>query len=96
MRETGEREGRVESFPPKSFINGEDTFTLLVWGFYIAPAKKNYKKNQIQKLLQGIKWEENQKGEQNLTSQTGSMKEQLKGREWQQEAILQPAKNRNL
>ena len=28
---------------------------------YTAPAKKNYKKNQNQKLIQGIKWEENQK-----------------------------------
>ena len=33
------------------------------------------KKKQNQMLLQGIKWEENQKGEQNSTSQTGSRKE---------------------
>ena len=52
IRETGEREGRVESFQPKSFINGEDTFIVLMWGFYIAPAKQNYKKNQNKKLLQ--------------------------------------------
>ena len=61
MRETRERKGRAEIFPPKSFIKGEDTFTVLVWGFYITPAKKKYKKNQNQKIIQGIKWEENQK-----------------------------------
>ena len=63
----------------ETFINGEHPFTVLVWGFYIAPAKQNYKKNQNQKLLHGIKWEENQKGEQKLTSQTGSRKEQSTG-----------------
>ena len=73
------RAGRAESFPPKSFIYGEDPFTVLVWGFYIAPTKQNFKKNQNQKLLQGIKWEENQKGEQKLTSQKGSRKEQSIG-----------------
>ena len=39
---------------------------------YTAPAKQNYKKNQNQKLLQEIKREENQKGEQKSKSQTGS------------------------
>ena len=72
--------GIAERLPPKkNFINGEDTFTVLVWGFSIAPAKQNYKKNQNQKLLRGIKWEENQKGEQKLTSQMGNRKEQSTG-----------------
>ena len=57
--------------------------SLLQWskGLYTALAKQNYKKKkkQNQKLLQGIKWEENQKEEQSSTSQTGSMKEQATG-----------------
>ena len=39
-----------------------DAVTVLVWGFYCQTPLQNTKKNQKQKLLQGIKWEENQKG----------------------------------
>ena len=39
-----------------------DAVTVIVWGFYSQTPLQNTKKNQKQKLLQGIKWEENQQG----------------------------------
>ena len=55
--------GTVERFPP-NFINGQKERSpyYSAPGAYILPQlKQNYKKNQNQKLLQGIKWEENKK-----------------------------------
>ena len=64
MRETGERAGRVESFPPKTFISEpKRSLYYNVPGAYILPQpSKITKKNQNQKLLQGTKREEKKKG----------------------------------
>ena len=52
----------------KSFSFSLDTVHR---SLYTAPAKQNYKKNQNQKLLQGIKWEENQKKDKKKKQATG-------------------------
>ena len=55
------------------FINNQKVSLLqCTRSLYIAPAKAKLQKNQNQKLLQGIKWEENQKGEQKLKIQTSN------------------------
>ena len=66
--------GRDESFLPKrNFIKEGDPLTVLVWGFYSQTLYK-LPKNQNQNLLQGIKWEEKEKGNkrsQNVKKQEG-------------------------
>ena len=70
MRETGERERRAESFPPKNFINEKKGLPITVHQELIyCPSQAKLQKKQNQKLLQGIKWEENQKGEQKSNGQ---------------------------
>ena len=53
MRETGERAGSAESFPPKNFINEEDSVhNVLSVGFYSqTPIQitKNYKHKHYHK-----------------------------------------------
>ena len=54
--------GTVERFPPNLLMSQKDIPRLQCSrSLYTAPTKQNYKKNQNQKLLQGIKWEENKK-----------------------------------
>ena len=57
MRENerkGERVGRAESFPPKSFINGEDDpLQCLYGGFYSQPLIQNTKKKPKEKAITG-------------------------------------------
>ena len=61
MRESGGKRKEAGT-APAYFINEQKLSLVTVHRcLYIAPAKKNYKKNQNQKLLQGIKWEENHK-----------------------------------
>ena len=73
MREK-EKIGKTRAFA-KSFITGEDSFYSACVGLLYCPSQAKLQNNQNRKLLQGIKWEENQKGEQKLTSETGSRKE---------------------
>ena len=57
-----EKSGRAESFPPNFLMSKKFFFWLQCSrSLYTALAKQNYKYNQNQKLLQGIKWEENKK-----------------------------------
>ena len=51
----------VESFQPILLMSKKFPLVTVHRSLYTAPAKQNYKKNQNQKLLQGIKWEENKK-----------------------------------
>ena len=54
--------GTAKRFPPNLLMSQKHIPRLQCnRSLYTALAKKNYKKNQNQKLLQGIKWEENQK-----------------------------------
>ena len=75
MRESGERRrksGKYESFPPILLLSKKLSLVTVHRSLYTAPAKQNYKKNQNQKLLQGIKWEEIKKKEQKAKLQTGN------------------------
>ena len=55
------KSGGDESFRPILLMSKNFPLVTVHRSLYIAPAKQNYKKNQNQKLLQGIKWEENKK-----------------------------------
>ena len=71
----GEKESSGKT-PAQNFIIGEDPFYNACLGLLYYPSQAKLQNNQNQKLLHGIKWEENQEGEQKLTSQTGRRKEQ--------------------
>ena len=77
MRENGgkrKEEGTPEKFPPILLMRKKLSLVTVHKSLYTAPAKQNYKNNQNQKLLQGIKWEENQKGNkmsENVKNQDG-------------------------
>ena len=95
--ETDERAGRAESFLPKSFISEQKGLPIIVHQELIyCPSQRKItkKKNQNQKLLQGIKWEENQKGEQKSKIQTssGNNVAGLKSEQCAGEVVSQPAK----
>ena len=61
MRESGGKRKEAGT-APAYFINQKKLSLVTVHRcLYTAPAKQNYKKNQNQKLLQGIKWEKNHK-----------------------------------
>ena len=47
---------------PKITIMKKLSYKVLFGGFYSQTPNTKYQKNQKQKLLQGTKWEENQKG----------------------------------
>ena len=64
MRESeGKRKGvgTAKRFPLILLMIKSSPLVTVHRSLYTAPAKQNCKKNQNQKLLQGIKWEENQK-----------------------------------
>ena len=71
----GEKESRGKT-PTHNFIMEEIPFYSACVGLLYFPSQTKLQNNQNQKRLQGIKWEENEKGEQKLTSQMGSRKEQ--------------------
>ena len=61
MRETGERAGRVESFPPKNFINEEGSFRVSRLGSFIDNTQYKITKRSKQALLQWGQIEETNK-----------------------------------
>ena len=61
IRENG---GSAKSFMSILLIDGLMDFTDLDYILYTAQSKGSYKKNQNQKLLQGLKWEETKKMQQ--------------------------------
>ena len=57
----GERAGKMKASCQFLLLSKKLSLVTVHMSLYNAPAKKNYKKNQNQKLLQGTNLEENQK-----------------------------------
>ena len=53
------KNGKTGALRAKSLFTGQKVFDYSAEGAYILPSQVNYKKKQNQKLLQGVKWEEN-------------------------------------
>ena len=91
-----EREELKASCPKVLLVSKKVSLLQCTKSLYTAPAKEKLqkKKNQNQKLLQGIKWEENQKGEQKSKIQTSSRNSVagLKSEQCTGEVVSQPAK----